>query len=127
MKNNLHIKHLSDIECVTTSHGCGEKRVLIGKDKTDTDITQIAVTRLEAGECVDEHTHRTMEEMFLILSGSVEFTSDGEKTVCVKDDFIHIEVGIPHGLRALADTTLLTIGCAVKEKDKKTILQLNYK
>lgn len=117
MNTNLQIKHLSDIECVTTSHGCGEKRVLIDKDKTDTDITQIAVTRLEAGECVDEHTHRTMEEMFLILSGSVEFTSDGEKTVCVKDDFIHIEVGIPHGLRALQDTMLLTVGCAVREKE----------
>lgn len=115
MKNNLHIKHLSGIECVTTSHGCGEKRVLIGKDKTDTDITQIAVTRLEAGECVDEHTHRTMEEMFLILSGSVEFTSDGEKTVCVKEDFIHIEAGTPHGLRALEDTRLLTVGCAIEK------------
>lgn len=127
MKNNLHIKHLSGIECVTTSHGCGEKRVLIGKDETVTDITQIAVTYLKEGECVAEHTHGTMEEMFLVLDGSVELHSDGEKTVCVKDDFIHIESVTPHGLRALADTTLLTIGCAVKEKDKKTILQLNYK
>ena len=84
MKNNLHIKHLSDIECVTTSHGCGEKRVLIGKDDTATGITQIAVTRLKAGECVDKHMHGTMEEMFLVLDGSVEFTSYGEKTVCVK-------------------------------------------
>lgn len=117
---------MSDIECVTTSHGCGEKRVLIVKDETDTDITQIAVTHLEAGECVIEHTHGTMEEMFLILSGSVELNSDEEKTVCVKDDFIHIKAGTPHGLRALDDTTLLTVGCAVREK-KKTILKLNYK
>ena len=117
MKSNLHIKHLSDIECVTTSHGCGEKRVLIGKDETDTDIAQIAVTRLKAGECVAEHTHGTMEEMFLVLDGSVEFTYYGEKTVCVKDDFIHIGAGTPHGLRALSDTRLLMVGCAVKEKD----------
>lgn len=117
MKNNLHIKHLSDIECVTTSHVCGEKRVLIGKDETATDITQIAVTSLKSGECVDEHTHGTMEEMFLVLDGSVEFISDGEKTVCVKEYFIHIEAGTPHGLRALEDTRLLTVGCAVKEKD----------
>jgi len=115
MKNNLHIKHLSDIECVTTSHGCGEKRVLIGKDETDTDIAQIAVTSLKSGECVDEHTHGTMEEMFLVLYGSVEFTSDGKITLCVKDDFIHIESGIPHGLRALEDTTLLTVGCTVEK------------
>ena len=117
MKTNLHIKHLSEIKCVMTSHGCGEKRVLIGKDETATDITQIAVTSLKAGECVIEHTHGTMEEMFLVLDGSVELNSDGEKTVCVKDDFIHIEAGIPHGLRALSDTRLLTVGCAVKEKD----------
>ena len=117
---------MSDIECVTTSHGSGEKRVLFGKDETATDITQIAVTRLKAGECVDEHMHRTMEEMFLVLDGSVELNSDGEKTVCVKEDFIHIEAGTPHGLRALADTRLLTVGCAVEEY-KKTILKLNYK
>lgn len=117
MSTNLHIKHLSDIECVTTSHGCGEKRVLIGKDETATDITQIAVTCLKAGECIGEHMHRTMEEMFLILSGSVEFTSDGEKTLCVKEDFIHIELGTPHRLRALEYTTLLTVGCAVREKE----------
>lgn len=117
MKNNLHIKHLSEIKCVTTSHGCGEKRVLIGKDETVTDITQIAVTHMKAGECVSEHKHGTMEEMFLVLDGSVEFISDGEKTVCVKEYFIHIEAGTPHGLRALEDTRLLTVGCAVKEKD----------
>lgn len=118
MKNNLQIKHLPEIVCVTTSHGYGEKRVLIGKDETATDITQIAVTYLKAGECVSEHKHGTMEEMFLVLDGSVELNSYGEKTVCVKEDFIHIEAGTPHGLRALEDTRLMTVGCAVKE-DKK--------
>ena len=96
-------------------YNSGEKRVLIGMDETDTDITQIAVTSLKAGECVAEHTHGTMEEMFLVLDGSVELNSDGEKTVCVKDDFIHIEAGIPHKLRALEDTRLLTVGCAVEK------------
>ena len=117
MAYKINIRHLQDIKQLTTSHSCGEKRVLIGKDETDTDITHIAVTSLKAGECVDEHTHGTMEEMFLVLDGSVEFTSYGENTICVKDDFIHIKAGIPHGLRALEDTRLLTIGCAVKEKD----------
>lgn len=61
-------KNLSDIIPQLTSHGCGEKRVLMGKDDTDTDMTQMAVTRLKAGECVEEHAHNTMEEIFFALS-----------------------------------------------------------
>ena len=110
----MKIKHVSDIECVKTSHGCGVKRILISKDDTDSGITQIAVTHMMAGECVGEHTHNTMEEMFLILEGSVSVMSDGTETVCGKDDFIHINAGTPHALMVVCDTTFLTIGCAVK-------------
>ena len=44
------LKHLNDIEPVATSHGVGLKRVLLSKAETEAGLTQIAVTRLKAGE-----------------------------------------------------------------------------
>ena len=114
--NKIEIKHLKDVEYVKTSHGCGEKRVLMAKDETETDVTQVAVTQLKAGECVEEHTHDTMEEMFFVLEGSVAITADGAEEICKKDDFIHIKARTPHSLKALSDVRLVTVGCAVKEK-----------
>lgn len=109
-------KNLSDIIPQQTSHGCGEKRVLMAKDETETDVTQVAVTQLKAGECIEEHTHDTMEEMFFVLEGSVAITADGAEEICKKDDFIHIKARTPHSLKALSDVRLMTVGCAVKEK-----------
>ena len=114
--NKIEIKHLKDVGCVKTSHGCGEKRVLMAKDETETDVTQVAVTQLKAGECVEEHTHDTMEEMFFVLEGSVAIRADGAEEICRKDDFIHIKARTPHSLKALSDVRLMTVGCAVKEK-----------
>lgn len=112
-------KNLSDIIPQLTSHGCGEKRVLMGKDDTDTDMTQVAVTRLKAGECVEEHAHDTMEEMFFVLEGEMRMTIDGHETACTENDFIHIKAGTRHGLKAMSDVRLMTVGCAVKENVEK--------
>ena len=60
----MMLKHLNDIEPVATSHGVGQKRVLLSKAETETGLTQIAVTRLKAGEVAEEHIHETMEEEF---------------------------------------------------------------
>lgn len=114
--NKIEIKHLKDVEYVKTSHGCGEKRVLMVKDEKETDVTQVAVTQLKAGESVEEHTHDTMEEMFFVLDGSVAITADGTEEICKKDDFIHIKARTPHSLKALSNVRLMTVGCAVKEK-----------
>lgn len=115
--NKIEIKHLKHVEYVKTSHGCGEKRVLMAKDETGTDVTQVAVTQLKAGESVEEHTHDTMEEMFFVLDGSIAITADGAEEICRKDDFIHIKARTPHSLKALSDVKLMTVGCAVKEKE----------
>lgn len=111
-------KKLSDIIPQLTSHGCGEKRVLLATDETETDMTQVAVTQLKAGECVEEHAHDTMEEIFFVLDGSVSITADGRETVCTENDFIHIKARTRHGLKALSDVRLMTVGCAVREKGK---------
>ena len=39
-------KSLRDIQAVLTSHAVGEKRVLLDRDESGCDITQIAITDL---------------------------------------------------------------------------------
>ena len=68
MKHRL----LHEIIPVTTSHGCGTKRVLLAKEDTQTNLTQIAVTGLKQGERSEMHVHPTMEEVFLIRKVTIQ-------------------------------------------------------
>ena len=43
-------KNIKQLPIITTTHGVGEKRVLLNNQETSTPLTQIAVTRLKAGE-----------------------------------------------------------------------------
>lgn len=106
-------KHLSELAITTTSHGCGEKRVLLSKNETLSDLTQIAITKLKAGNCVESHSHTTMEECFIIRSGEIQITIEGIVILCKKDDYLHILAGESHSLKAITDCELLTIGCAL--------------
>lgn len=105
------IKHISNIPAVKTSHGVGEKRVLVANTDTFTNVTQIAVTRLRAGEIAAAHSHPDMEEWFLIREGNIDLTINGVTYHCRKDDFVTINVGFIHKLKAISDCEILTIGC----------------
>lgn len=105
------IKHLSEIPAVVTSHGVGEKKVLVANTDTSSNITQIAVTKLKAGEIAAAHSHPDMEEWFLVKEGKIDFIIDGVTYHCHKDDFVSIPVGATHELHALSDSEIMTIGC----------------
>lgn len=105
------IKHLSEISAVVTSHGVGEKKVLVANTDTFTNITQIAVTKLKVGEIATAHSHPDMEEWFLIREGEIDFVIDRVTYHCHKDDFVTIPVGSSHELHALSDSEIVTIGC----------------
>lgn len=53
-------KNIKELPIITTTHGVGEKRVLLNSQETSTPLTQIAVTRLKAGEMAKEHLHPTI-------------------------------------------------------------------
>ncbi|MFI3303608.1 MAG: cupin domain-containing protein [Rikenellaceae bacterium] len=107
-------KSLSKVDITTTYHAIGEKRVLLSNDETSAAITQIAVTRLKAGEQIERHAHPTMEEYFLIREGAVIITVNNEIVECQKDDFVVIPPCAQHTLTAVTDIELLTIGCATE-------------
>ena len=51
-------KRLFDIHPCVTTHHIGQKYILLTNKDTNTDLTQIAVTQLKAGEVAEEHLHR---------------------------------------------------------------------
>ena len=56
------IRQLSDIHLTSTSHGVGQKRVLLSNNEVRCSLTQIAVNELKAGEVVTTHVHPDMQE-----------------------------------------------------------------
>lgn len=113
MEANIRHFRIADIPPVSTSHGCGCKRVLLSKDDTETALTQIAFTRLKAGEECGWHEHPTMEECFLIKSGELRIETKDDYITARAGDYIQLPKATPHNVVALTDTEMLTIGCAV--------------
>ena len=106
-------RSLSDITPVPSSHKVGMKRVLLAVEESGCAITQIAVTDLKAGEVAEAHVHEDMMEGFYVMSGVLDMVLDRELLRCVKDDFVWVESCTSHELRAVTDTRIMTIGCAL--------------
>lgn len=92
-------KKIKELPIITTTHGVGEKRVLLNSQETSTPLTQIAVTRLKAGEAAEEHLHPTMEEFFLFQKGDASMTVGKEQITCSSGDFISIPANTLHSLK----------------------------
>lgn len=115
---NLDIMDIRIGECgEPTSHGVGLKQVLLSKDETQTDITQIAATRLRAGEEVVEHVHPDMEECFIFERGKLWFLYEGRMTPMQAGTYVRVPAGVGHGIRAITDVRMISIGCKVKDHE----------
>lgn len=104
---------LTEIRPIPSSHKVGMKRVLLAEEESRCAITQIAVTDLKAGEVLVAHVHEDMMEGFYVMSGCFDIMLDGETLHCVKDDFVWVECGVSHEMRAKTEVRMMTIGCAL--------------
>lgn len=50
-----------------------------------------------------------------MMSGSLDITLDGETLHCVKNDFVWVECGVCHELRAVTNVRIITIGCELQK------------
>ncbi|WP_283127194.1 cupin domain-containing protein [Bacteroides clarus] len=107
-------KKLIDIHPTVTTHHIGEKYILLTSEETNTDLTQIAVIQLKAGETAEEHLHPSMEEFFLFQKGDAIITVNKEQIACSSGDFISIPANTLHSLKAVTDIEIITIGCALR-------------
>lgn len=105
-------RSLTEIQPIPSSHKVGLKRVLLAAEESGCAITQIAVTDLKAGEVAETHVHEDMQEGFYVMSGELDIVLDGKTEHCVADDFVWVECGTRHELRAQTDVRVMTIGCA---------------
>lgn len=107
------LKNINTINDVATSHGAGIKKVLCSNDETSSNITQIAMSRLKAGEQVEVHVHETMEEHFIIEEGTLEFMIDDKVMMVNSGTYVMIPAGTKHGIKAITDCKMITVGCSV--------------
>ena len=70
-------KSIESLPWVKSSHGCGQKRVLLSDNETATNLTQVAIISLKAGEEGKEHMHWKIEEGFYVLKGELILQADG--------------------------------------------------
>ena len=104
------LRHIAEIAPVSTSHGVGEKRVIAMREDVGNTVTQIARTRLKAGEEVEVHAHPTMDEHFFFLEGECEVVIDGEVRRCKAEDYLFVSAGHKHEIIVKTDTLMITIG-----------------
>ena len=104
---------LSEIHPIPSSHKVGKKRVLLAAEESGCAITQIAVTDLKAGEVAEAHVHEDMQEGFYVMSGELDIVLNGYIEHCKADDFVWVERGTSHELRAITDVRMMTIGCRI--------------
>ena len=113
------IRNLNDISPVLTSHGVGQKRVLLSSSEAGCSLTQIAVTTLREGEIAVAHIHPDMQEAFYVLEGEMEVVLDGKHTICNKDTFVYVEKCTSHEMKAITDCRIMTIGCVIEASRNK--------
>ncbi len=76
-------------------------------------VTQVAYAELERGEIVAEHSHTSMEEVFLVLEGECEFSLNGVLHFLNKGSVIKISPKTKHSLRAISSTRLYYFGVSI--------------
>lgn len=106
-------RNLYQVSPIPTNHGVGMKRVLLAKEETESPITQIAVTILQKGEEAQKHSHDNMEEYFFLQKGKLLLTTDTDSLEMEAGDFVTVPAHVPHTLKALEASTLMTIGVEV--------------
>lgn len=111
MPNKIVVfKDIADIESVLTGHGVGEKKVLLSQKEHSSPITQIAQTRLQFRQIVENHVHPTMDEHFVFLKGECKVRTDVDAIHCYAGQYLMIPAGVYHQIEVLSDTELITIG-----------------
>lgn len=108
-------KNISEIEFTKSSHSGQLKKVIFRASEMKSSVTQVAYAEFLAGEIIEEHSHDSMEEVFLVLDGNCEFWLDGVPQILIKDSVIKIAPNIKHRLKALTDTKLYYFGVSTIE------------
>lgn len=113
------IRRLNDIQEEPTSRQIGTKKVLVNADESGCSITQMAVMTLHAGEVDVLHVHPDMQESYFVMDGELEVSLDGETSKCTSGDFIYVNAGTTHEIKAITDCKIMTTRCVIEAMREK--------
>jgi quercetin dioxygenase-like cupin family protein len=99
-------RKLLELEQIQSSHNGISKFVYFKSEECASSIIQIAYSVLNKNDVVEQHSHPTMEEDFLILEGECSFVIDGNEVTLSSSDVIKIPPGSLHQIYAKTDCKL---------------------
>lgn len=103
----MKIIRSTDLEFIPASHedpnnpGVLKKVLARRADLAEGNIQMINWALLPVGKSFEPHYHEDMEEVFIILSGEVETTIDGESDKLYKGDLVIIPAQAVHQMKNL--------------------------
>jgi quercetin dioxygenase-like cupin family protein len=108
--NFINIKELSFEK---SSHLGVLKKVIYSNLDLLSATTQVAYTELKEGIEVEEHSHDSMEEVFLVLEGKCEFYLNGNVHILNKESVIKVPPKIKHKIKAITHLKLFYFGIKI--------------
>ena len=106
-------KNIQELTFEESNHLGVFKKVIYSNLDLFSATTQVAYTELKAGIEVEEHSHDSMEEVFLVLHGSCEFYLNGNVHILQKESVIKVSPKIKHKIKAITDLKLFYFGVAI--------------
>lgn len=113
------IRRVSEIQEEPTSRQVGTKRVLVNANESGCSITQMAIMTLHAGDVDALHVHPDMQEAYYVMEGELEVSLDGETSKCASGDFIYVNAGTTHEIKAITDCKIMITGCVIEAMREK--------
>ena len=106
-------KKLCELDQIQSSHNGISKFVYFKSEDCISSITQIAFSYLKKNDIIEQHSHPTMEEVFLILEGECNFVIDGNEFSLSSLDVVKIPPGSLHQIHAKTECKFYYFGVSV--------------
>lgn len=113
MKNKTVFKKLTELSAKVTSHNVGQKTIFLTHNESETNLMQAALGTMIAGEIVENHLHKTMEECYYFLKGSVIFYVNDEIFECESGCFIKVPSNTAHYMEVKENCEFIYWGIAI--------------
>lgn len=124
----MKIFHFTDLTFIPASHedpnnpGVLKKVLARRTDLAEGNVHMINWALLPQGKSFEPHYHEDMEEVFIILSGEVEITIDGEYERLRKGDLVIIPARSTHQMTNISSTDVEYIVMGISKTGKgKTV------
>lgn len=127
----MKVFKFSSTDFIPASHEDSEdpgtlKKVMYARNMLpDGWVQMVNWAQLRPGKSFQNHYHEKMSEVFIFVSGKVEFVVDGEKVELGRGDGVLVDAGAPHTAKNIGDTdaNYICFGIVHTEGGKTVIVE----